>query len=107
MKLVKNMIRLLLSEYFSRYKEKTLEDLKRRRDGYDAIYETTRYEKMIIFRRPTTAELLDAEERKLREESEMLERLRREKLEKERREKEEEERRRRLEEETKSKELVN
>ena len=58
---------------------------------------------MIIFRRPTTAELLDAEERRIREEKDLLERLRREKLEKELREKEEEERRRRLEDESKSK----
>ena len=77
--------------------------MRRRRDGYDAIYETSRYEKMIIFRRPTTAELLDAEERRLREEKELLERLRREQEERERKAREDEERRRLLDEESRSK----
>ena len=71
------------------------------------MYETSRYEKMIIFRRPTTSELLDAEERQLRNEKDLIERLKREKLERELKEKEEEERRKRLEEEAKSKSSLN
>lgn len=60
---------------------KKLEDLKNKRDTYDVVYETSRYEKMIVMRRPTTADLLADEEYKLKLERERLER---ERLEKER-----------------------
>jgi len=43
---------------------KQIEDLKKKRDCYDAIYETSRYEKMIVLRRPTTAELMNEEDKK-------------------------------------------
>lgn len=36
--------------------KKRLLDLRNRRDGFDALYETTRYEKMITHVRPSTAE---------------------------------------------------
>jgi centrosomal protein CEP104 len=32
--------------------------LEERRDGFDALYETSRYEKMIALKRPSTAEYL-------------------------------------------------
>lgn len=67
-----------------------LEELRRQRDSFDAVYETSRYERMIVmrynrssylFRRPTTAELLAEEENQLKLQRE---RLQRERLEKER-----------------------
>lgn len=36
--------------------KKRLIDLRNRRDGFDALYETTRYENMITNVRPSTAE---------------------------------------------------
>lgn len=70
-----------------------LEEIKNKRDNYDTIYETSRYENMIIMKRPSTAELLRDEEERLRQERERLEKERqeREKLERERRKREEDE----------------
>jgi hypothetical protein len=72
--------------------------LKKKRDNYDVMYETTRYEKMIIMKRPSTAELLEEEEYRLRMERERLEkeRLERERLERERKQRELDEKNRRL-----------
>lgn len=36
--------------------KKRLLDLRNRRDGFDALYETSRYENMILSIRPNTAE---------------------------------------------------
>lgn len=36
--------------------KKRLLDLRNRRDAFDALYETSRYEKMISLLRPNTAE---------------------------------------------------
>lgn len=73
----------------------TLDQLIIRRDNIDAIYETSRYEKMILMKRPSTADRLAEEEYKKQLERDAYER---ERLEKERRERE------RLEKERKEKE---
>jgi centrosomal protein CEP104 len=72
---------------------KKLEEVKSKRDNYDTIYETSRYERMIIMKRPSTAELLRDEEDRLRQERERLERerLEKERLEREKRRREEDE----------------
>jgi centrosomal protein CEP104 len=71
------------------------EELANKRDNIDMIYETSRYENMILLSKPTPADLLADEENRLllqrqREERERLERerLERERLERERLERE-------------------
>lgn len=69
---------------------KKRDELSARRDNLDVIYETTRYEKMIVMKRPSTADILaeqEYRERLLREQLEK-ERLERERLERERLERE-------------------
>ena len=69
---------------------KRRDELSARRDNLDVIYETSRYEKMILMKRPSTADLLadqEYRERLLREQMEK-ERLERERLERERLERE-------------------
>ena len=72
---------------------KKRDELSARRDNLDVIYETTRYERMILMKRPSTADILADQEYKdrLRREQLERERLERERLERERmlREKEE------------------
>lgn len=54
--------------------KKRLRTLETKRDSYDALYETSRYENMIVLERPTTADYMkiiggmDDEERKRAEE---------------------------------------
>ena len=80
-------------------KEK-IKKLSAKCDTFDALYETSRYEQMIVMQRPSTAQLFE-EKRKLEEEdARNAERLRR------KNELEEQERRRLLEEEQKRKGLV-
>lgn len=38
--------------------KRRIKDLENKRDRYDALYETSRYEKMISLNRPSTAEYL-------------------------------------------------
>ena len=77
---------------------KKREILCARRDNIDVIYETSRYEKMILLREPTPEDLLNEEELKRRLEMERRERERLEMEERERRRRELEERERRLKE---------
>ena len=69
-----------------------------RRDNIDVIYETSRYEKMILLREQTPEDLLNEEENKRRLEMERRERERLELEERERRRRELDERERRLKE---------
>jgi len=78
-----------------------LKKLIEKRDSYDALYETSRYEAMIVMQRPNTADILAAQ-RRLEEEAD-AERRRKELEEQERRRILEEERRRRQMEENKLK----
>ena len=77
---------------------KKREILCARRDNIDVIYETSRYEKMILFREQTPEDLLNEEENKRRLEMERRERERLELEERERRRRELDERERRLKE---------
>ena len=77
---------------------KKREILCARRDNIDVIYETSRYEKMILFREQTPEDLLNEEENKRRLEMERRERERLELEERERRRREIDERERRLKE---------
>ena len=43
-----------------------IEQLNKKRDNYDAVYETTRFEQIVAFKRPSTADLLADEEERLR-----------------------------------------
>ena len=69
---------------------KKRDELSARRDNLDVIYETTRYERMILMKRPSTADILADQEYKdrLRREQLERERLERERLERERLERE-------------------
>lgn len=69
---------------------KKIDELIARRDNLDVIYETTRYERMILMKRPSTADILAEQEYKdrLRREQLERERLERERLERERLERE-------------------
>jgi len=72
--------------------------LSAKRDNIDVIYETSRYEKMILLREPTAEDLLADEENKRILEMERRERERLELEERERRRRELEERERKLKE---------
>ena len=78
--------------------KKKREILCERRDNIDVIYETSRYEKMILLKEPSAEDLLNEEENKRRIEMEKRERERLELEERERRRRELEERERRLKE---------
>ena len=69
---------------------KKRDELIARRDNLDVIYETNRYERMILMKRPSTADILAEQEYKdrLRREQLERERLERERLERERLERE-------------------